>query len=104
MKILYLNWLRLTGIALYPFILINTRFRHDGTVLNHERIHIRQQIECGILFFYIFYVLNYLYNLIRYRNHNKAYRNILFEREAYRFENDSSYLQKRRAYSFFRQG
>lgn len=64
--------------------------------MNHEFIHLRQQIELLIIPFYILYLLNYLINLIIYRSHFLAYRNIAFEREAY--ENDSrlSYLSGRR--------
>ena len=64
--------------------------------MNHEFIHFRQQIELLILPFYIYYLLNYLINLIRFQNHFQAYRNILFEREAYENDSNLSYLSERR--------
>jgi hypothetical protein len=64
--------------------------------MNHEFIHFRQQIELLIIPFYILYLLNYLINLTRYHNHIEAYRNILFEREAYENDINLSYLSERR--------
>jgi hypothetical protein len=62
--------------------------------MNHEFIHFRQQIELLIIPFYILYLLNYLINLIRYHKHTEAYRNILFEREAYENDSNLSYLSE----------
>lgn len=64
--------------------------------MNHEFIHFRQQIELLILPFYIIYILNYLINLILYHNHQQAYRNILFEREAYENDAKLNYLADRK--------
>lgn len=64
--------------------------------MNHEFIHFRQQIELLIIPFYILYLLNYLINLIQYHDHMEAYRNIVFEREAYENDSNLSYLSKRR--------
>ena len=94
--------MRRAGITIFPFILIDQRFRTDAVLLNHEKIHIRQQLELLVLPFYFLYLGNYLINLIRYRNHHKAYRNIIFEKEAYRHESNLSYLGKRRLFAFFR--
>ena len=34
------------GLTLYPFVLIsNAKDRNDKVFLNHEKIHIRQQLE-----------------------------------------------------------
>lgn len=72
----------------------------DRYVINHERIHTRQQKEMLFIPFYLFYIVEWLLRLIRYRNLNEAYRNISFEREAYRYGRDLSYLSKRRPYSW----
>lgn len=92
--------MRRAGITIFPFILIDQRFRTDVVLLNHEKIHIRQQLELLVLPFYLLYAGNYLINLFRYRNHNKAYRNIIFEKEAYSHESNLSYLGKRRLFAF----
>lgn len=90
-------------MALFPFILLRTTGSEtDPVILNHERIHLRQQLELLLLPFYLLYLLHYLYLLIRFRNHEKAYRNILFEREAYDHEGDNRYLERRRWWAAFR--
>lgn len=90
------------GIALWPLIIISNRYRHVPLVVNHESIHIRQQSELLVIPFYIIYIFHYLYNLIKYRNHNEAYRNIIFEKEAYSNENDFDYLKTRKMFACFR--
>lgn len=74
----------------------------DKVLMNHERIHHRQQLELLLVFFYLFYLLNYLLNLVRYRNHFKAYKEIVFEREAFAMDNDLQYLNKRKWFAFVR--
>jgi hypothetical protein len=55
-----------------------------------------------IIPFYLVYLLNYLVNLIRYRNHYRAYKEIIFEREAFAQDADLDYLNKRKLYSFLK--
>ena len=74
--------------------------RHDAVLINHEKIHHRQQLELLILPFFLLYFLNYLINLIKYRNHFKAYKEIVFEREAFAMDADLQYLQKRKFCAF----
>jgi hypothetical protein len=100
--IIYQKKLRPSGIALFPFILIHVYSKGDQFLLNHEKIHIRQQIELLVIPFYLFYMFNYIYNLLKYRDHNKAYRNIIFEREAFRNEKNLNYLKGRKLWAFTR--
>lgn len=74
----------------------------DHKVINHERIHNAQMRELLWLPFYILYVLEWLWLLIRFRNPHKAYMNISFEREAYRYGHDLSYLSRRPRFASFR--
>jgi hypothetical protein len=91
------------GIALYPFILLKDRkSKNDAIIINHEKIHLAQQLELIILPFYLLYFIHYLINLIRYQNHDKAYRQIVFEKEAYQHDEDLSYLASRKSYSWIR--
>lgn len=91
------------GIALFPFIIIkNKQIRDDKVLVNHEKIHIRQQIELLILPFFIWYGLEYLLRLAQYKNKRIAYQNISFEREAFANELDFNYLSQRKIWSFFR--
>ena len=102
-KLLVVRFSRLgpDGMALFPFILV--RQSQPGPVLlNHERIHLRQQAELGILPFYVWYGLEYVVGRIRGKKHDQAYRSISFEREAFTNETDLNYLKKRRLWSFRR--
>jgi hypothetical protein len=71
-------------------------------LLNHERIHIRQQVELLIVFFFVWYFVEYLTRLIQYKNRREAYYNISFEREAYANEKDLDYLKKRSFWNFLK--
>jgi hypothetical protein len=92
------------GITLYPFIFIRSGLKTErlNVLINHERIHLRQQLEMLVIPFYIVYLFNYLFLFFVYKNHNKAYRNIIFEREAFLNEYDLNYLQGRKWWQFFR--
>lgn len=88
-------------MAVYPFIFIhNNSLKSDPVLLNHEKIHLRQQAEMLIIPFYFWYVTEFLLRFIAYRNWHKAYRNISFEREAYANEKNTKYLSNRRLYNF----
>ncbi|GAB3173081.1 hypothetical protein GCM10027291_28990 [Telluribacter humicola] len=99
--ILYIPFLWVEGMALFPLILVRRR-KSNPTLINHERIHLRQQLEMLILPFYIWYVLEYLILLLYFRNHYKAYRYISFEREAFINERKTDYLRKRPFWAFLR--
>ncbi|PJJ79598.1 hypothetical protein [Mucilaginibacter auburnensis] len=91
------------GMALYPFILLKRReLASNPSVIRHEQIHLAQQKEMLILPFYVVYLLCYLYNLCRFRNHYEAYKQIPFEREAYKYEAEPEYLHKRRFWAWVR--
>ncbi|UZO81143.1 hypothetical protein NBT05_01380 [Aquimarina sp. ERC-38] len=97
----YLMGRRFAGVALWPFIVIKKDYlRHDRIFLNHERIHLRQQLELGVLFFYIWYVIEFFLKWLRFKNAHIAYQNISFEKEAYQNENDLHYLTKRSFWKF----
>ena len=90
-----------TAIALFPFIIVRDKTMAQNTVLlNHERIHLRQQAELLILPFYIWYITEYFIRLIICKNRKQAYRNISFEREAYANECKPQYLSNRRFWAF----
>ncbi len=71
----------------------------DTFVINHERIHTAQMKELLFIPFYVWYLIEWLIRLLQYRNWNKAYRNISFEREAYSNDHNLSYLPNRRPFS-----
>ncbi len=101
--VLIVPFIPASGMALFPFIVLRKKqLKQDKYIMNHERIHLRQQLELLIIPFYIVYLAHYLFNLIRYRNHKKAYYQIVFEREAYAMDQDMNYLQHRRFWNWIR--
>lgn len=89
------------GLTIFPFVFIRYKEDRENVVLiNHERIHLRQQLELLILPFFILYVLEFVFRLFEYKNFNTAYRNISFEREAYSNEKNLQYLTNRKLFSF----
>lgn len=89
------------GLTLYPFVFLKDKSDKENVVLlNHERIHIRQQIELLVVPFYIWYSLEYLVRLIQCKDRNLAYRNISFEREAYQNEKNLYYVKQRSFWRF----
>ncbi len=89
------------GLTLFPFVIIRDFLDKENKVLlNHEKIHIRQQLELLIVPFFVLYFLEFLLRLIQFKDRNKAYRNISFEREAYANEKDLDYLKKRPFWKF----
>ena len=102
--VIVVPFMKPAGMALFPFVLINHKhLRNDEILIRHERIHLQQQLELLIIPFYILYALNYLYNRYRYNDHDRAYLQIIFEREAYRHEADSTYLFKRKYYAWLKE-
>lgn len=81
------------GLAFWPFIFISSDTVIDDELINHERIHLRQQIEMLIVPFYIWYLIE-LYT--------KGYMNVSFEKEAYANEKNLTYLKKRSIFAFRR--
>lgn len=91
---------RYAAINLCGLIFVKRGVIVPRTMLNHEAIHTAQQLEMGILPFFLWYVCEWLFKLPRYRNPHKAYHAIGFEREAYANEHNPKYLQQRRHYAW----
>lgn len=117
------------AMTIYPFIFVRkdcTRTDREK-VLNHEFIHGRQQTDTTIFSlifmiilnlilsfsipiwlilglplcsFYLLYFVNWILNFII--NPKDPYKEIVFEREAYKNENDFKYLKKRKWYNIFK--
>lgn len=91
----YLTFGFASAITFFPFVLIGINTPLTRRLVNHERIHLRQQAELLIIPFYLLYLLEYLLRFITYKNGYLAYRNISFEREAYRHDKNMQYLSNR---------
>lgn len=91
------------GLTLFPFVFLkHAQLKLNRVLINHERIHLRQQLELLILPFFIWYSLEFLMRYSHYKNWHQAYRNISFEREAYQHEQDLDYLKKRSFWNFLK--
>jgi len=91
------------GVAVFPFVFVkHTLDKGNEVFLNHERIHLRQQLELLVIPFFAWYFLEFLFRFIQYKNWNLAYRNISFEREAYSNEKDLGYLKRRSFWIFLK--
>ena len=92
-----------TAITIYPFIVLKHKRQKDDMILiNHEKIHLRQQLELLVIGFYLWYFIEFLLRIIKFKNWYRAYLNISFEREAYKNENDLNYLKSRSLWSFLK--
>ena len=92
-----------TGLTIFPFVFLkSSRFKTDYVLINHEKIHLKQQLEMLLLPFYLVYMFEFLIRLIQYKNWNLAYRNISFEREAYTNELNLDYLKQRPFWKFLK--
>ena len=93
--------MKISGITLFPFIFLQKpEDRHNKILINHEKIHIRQQLEMLVIFFYIAYITEYFFWYFTLKNPHQAYRRISFEREAYANEKNLDYLSQRQLWSF----
>jgi hypothetical protein len=91
------------GLTVFPFVFVKCELAKEKSVfINHERIHLRQQLELLIIPFFIWYFLEYILRLIQYKDRDLAYINISFEREAYANEKDLNYLKKRFFWNFLK--
>ena len=89
------------GITIFPFMFLkNKGLKINFVLINHEKIHLRQQIELLVVPFFILYCLEFLVRLIQYKKWKLAYRNISFEREAYANEWNLDFLKKRSFWNF----
>ncbi|PCH77934.1 MAG: hypothetical protein COB98_01900 [Flavobacteriaceae bacterium] len=89
------------AIAIYPFIILKSAdLTNDTILMNHEKIHLRQQKELYWLFFFVWYLLEFFIRLTITQNWERAYRSISFEEEAYANEGNLQYLSSKKKYSF----
>ena len=91
-----------SGITIYPFVVLKKECQKaDGVFINHEKIHLLQQKEMCVIFFYVWYVIEFLIKLLKCWSWNTAYRTISFEQEAYANEANLGYIKKRPKWAVF---
>lgn len=100
-KIITLNFAK--AITIFPFIFLeNKELKKDKVLLNHEMIHIRQQLEMLVIPFYIWYVIEFFIRLLKTKSRDLAYMNISFEKEAYANEAQLDYIVQKKFWSFIK--
>jgi len=102
-----LDWLSpdfpVKAMTVYPFIILRSKEDlGDPRLINHEKIHLRQQIELLIIPFYLWYGIENLIRLIGKGGRKMAYQRISFEREAEFNEDDYTYLTRRKCFEFLK--
>lgn len=101
LRLLVPKWV--SAIALWPFIFCREKtLKANAILINHEKIHLRQQLELLVLPFYVVYGVEFMLLLLVYRDRHKAYKHISFEKEAYTNDRNLSYLQSRKAFAQWR--
>ena len=91
------------GLTIFPFVFLRNKTEVTNAVLiNHEKIHIRQQLELLILPFFVWYGIEFLIRLLILKDKKQAYMNISFEKEAYQNENNTNYIKERDFYRFIK--
>lgn len=80
-------------------------FVRKGKVLSdrnirHEQIHTCQMREMLFIGFYLWYVTEWFVRLLMCLDAKRAYYSISFEEEAYKYQEDVSYLERRRKYEW----
>lgn len=85
--------------AIYLFGLLFTKKELSKAEINHELIHERQAKEMLFVFFYLWYLIEWL---IRLTQKGNAYHKISFEREAYINQNNLLYLSRRKMFNFIK--
>ena len=88
-------FINIWAITIWPFIICRQKMKPE--ILNHEKIHIKQQAELLLIGFYILYAAWWLYNRLWLRmSSHEAYMYIPFEVEAYENEDNLEYLENRK--------
>lgn len=104
MKIIYNNIIPFRGfkaINLFGVLFVRRGETMDCADINHEKIHTAQMREMLYIFFYLWYVIEWLVRLIRCKDSFTAYRRIGFEREAYNNHWNRAYLGCRRRFAWW---
>ena len=76
---LFSVFINVGAITLFPFII--TRKPMSDQLLNHESIHIKQQMELLVIGFYALYVWYWAKSLLKGKTPSEAYYGLPFERE-----------------------
>ena len=88
------------AVTVFPFIFIRSKEDAIPWVVNHERIHIKQQLELLLVGALLLQIIEFLYSLlVRKLTWYEAYLWSSTEQEAYRNQNNLNYLKNRKLFA-----
>lgn len=90
---------RHAAINIFGVFFVHPEVQVSKRLITHEKIHTAQMRELAYIPFYLIYLIEWLLRLFMKSN---AYMSIGFEREAYRHENDPTYLKRRKHYAWIK--
>ena len=105
MKIIRNNIIPFKGykcINMFGFLFVRKDASIDAVDVNHEEIHKAQMKEMLYVFFYLWYLVEWIFRLFQYRFTHESYRNISFEREAFGNQIDMGYLSVRKHFKWIK--
>lgn len=106
MKVIYNRLIPFRGfkcINLFGILFVREGCVMTQTDFNHEAIHTAQMKELLYIPFYLLYLMEWLWKLLKYRDGSKAYRDLSHEREAYDNQANPNYLTNRKPYNQFKE-
>lgn len=99
------------GFAAYPFLFVRKKYflntskkwqQRRQRILTHEQIHLHQQLEMLIIFWYLWNFCEYYYfRMYMGFDREQAYQATSTEQEAYQHMHDSEYVEKRKPFATF---
>lgn len=95
-----INGIKITGVEWIPLVVVVNTDKPSKQLIRHETIHTYQQLETIFVFYYLIYALDYAILRLFGLDHVNAYKNIMFEKEAYKSQNDKNYLKTRKLYAW----
>ena len=95
----YIPFRHFMAINLFGVIFVKKGFKLNEVDYRHEYIHTLQMREMLFIFFYLWYITEWMVRLLMIGN---AYRQISFEREAYSQMHNPTYLQSRKHYAWMK--
>ncbi len=94
---------RAKGAAFYPFLFVRREEFATPLIINHERIHFRQQIETLFIGLFLLRIIETVYARLVLKLQAPNYNLYLAaEQEAYRNQHDMQYLNGRKWFSLFK--
>ena len=89
------GWQHARACAFWPFVVIRGEEYVDEYFINHEKIHLKQQVELLFVGLIVWDILETLFWMIRGKSLAQAYLLRSSEQEAYQNQHNLIYLQSR---------